>query len=245
MNSRKRANADSTSSNNPSAPCDNDTTAALHARIAELEEFKLHHQRVWGALSADEVALFAKTERALLEQNPGGFLSKLHDALFSRKAVEDAKAKHRAEMDVMLERVRVAEAGLPQMKEELARAQRQLSDQTQLQKQHCRALEERLAIVQQDLQRCDTNWRHTGQQKDALEAQVRALEAEKVANAAETARLIAEVALLRADDKLERIEAEHKAKMCALQVECEARRKADVSAVAASMYEKLKTRGRC
>jgi glycosyltransferase involved in cell wall biosynthesis len=107
------------------------------------------------------------------------------------------------------------------------------------------SLEERLAIVQQDLQRCDTNWRHTGQQKDALEAQVRALEAEKVANAAETARLIAEVALLRADDKLERIEAEHKAKLCALQVECEARRKADVSAVAASMFEKLKTRGRC
>ena len=91
MNSRKRANADSTSSNNPSAPCDNDTTAALHARIAELEAFKLHHQRVWGALSADEVALFAKTERALLEQNPGGFLSKLHDALFSRKAVEDPR----------------------------------------------------------------------------------------------------------------------------------------------------------
>jgi chromosome segregation ATPase len=244
MNSRKRGNADSTS-DDPSAPCDDDTTAALHARIAELEAFKLHHQRVWGALSVDEVALFAKTERALLEQNPGGFLSKLHDALFSRKAVEDAKAKHRAEMDVMLERVRLAEAGLPQMREELAKAQRLLSDQTQLQTQQCRALEERLAIAQQDLQRCDSNWRHTGQQKDALEAQVRALEAEKVANAAETARLTAEVALLRADDKWERLDAEHKAKMCALEAECEARRKADVEAVAASLHEWLKTRGRC
>ena len=231
MDSRKRANADSMSED-------------VLARIKELEAFKLNFQRVWGALSVDEVALFAKTERVMLEQNPDGFLSRLHDALFSRKSIEEAKAKHRAEMDVMAERVRLAEEGLPRMKEELAKAQRVLSEQTQLQAQNCRVLEERLAIVQQDLQRCDSNWRHTGQQKEALEVKVGVLEREKLAAAAEIARLTAEVTMLRADDKWGRLTMKHEAEMRNLEAECEARRKTDLDAMATSLFEQMRARGR-
>ena len=234
MDSRKRANMESTSDD-----------ALSQARIKELEVFKLNFQRVWGALSVEEVALLAKTERVMLEQNPGGYLSKLHDALFSRKSIEDAKAKHRAEMDAMTERVRLAEENVPRMKEELTKAQRLLSDQTQLQAQHSRVLEEKLAIAQQDLQRCESNWRHTGQQKEALEAKVTVLEREKSATDAEVARLKAEVTTLHADDNLKRLTEAHRAEMIRLQAECEARRKADLGAMAASLYEQMRAKGRC
>ena len=215
---------------------------AFEAHIKDLEAFRSNHQKVWGALTADELALFARSERRLLEQNPDGFLSKLHDALFCRKTIEDAAARHRVEMEVMAERVRLAEETLPRMKEELAKMRRVVQDQkqqTQIQSQRSQSLEDQLAVVRQDLQRCDLNWRRTGQQKEALEQRVRVLVEETLALKADSTRLKAELSKFHMHDNWKALRVEFEAKSRKLEVEFNARRQADVDSVAACLYEQL------
>jgi hypothetical protein len=90
------------------------------ARLNVLQAFKTKHEGVWGALTAEEVALFAKCEQTLMEQNPGGLLSKYHDAVFVRSSLEAAQAECRKQTGALLLRAQLAEEEAARTKAELA-----------------------------------------------------------------------------------------------------------------------------
>lgn len=253
MDSRKRAHpmSDETRERLVELEARNDVLserlAAYESHIKDLEAFKANHQKVWGALTAEELVLFAKSERQLLEESPSGFVSKLHDALFCRKSIEDLKSKHRVEMDIMAMRVQLAEEGLPRMQEEVAKLRRLLSDQkhqTEIQNQRANLLEEQLKVVQIELQRCDANWRRTGQQKSALEAKVDQLVQENLVIQSDLTRMTREVTEFRSDAGWSKLAAEYEAKLLTKEAECEARRKEDIDSVTASLFEQLRAKGR-
>ena len=164
--------------------------STCEARLSELQAFKQNHEKAWGALTPDEVVLFAKYERALLAQNPGGFLSKYHDALFCRSAVEAAKA----ETDALLSRAELAEAEASRAASELATAQRLVEELTEQMRIRCESVVVDNALVadsQDGVQRCDVALRLVVEEHHALKLRVRALEEER-ANDPGWARLTAE-----------------------------------------------------
>ena len=66
---------------------------ACETRIRKLEEYRSQHQKVWGALSAEELTIFTNAGKLLLQQDPVAFMEKNHNAIFNRKVIEENKER--------------------------------------------------------------------------------------------------------------------------------------------------------
>jgi hypothetical protein len=223
--------------------------STCETQLGALRAFKESHEKVWGALTADELALFVKCERALMEQNPDGFLCKYHDALFCRDAVEAAKAECRSQTNALLERVQVAEEEASRVKEDLATAHRLLVEQkqqTHIQCERAKVAEEQAEAVQLKWRECNVGWRRVGEENDALGLRVRVLMEENVAMRSASEAMASEVAALRSDPLCMKLTAEYEARLQAREAELVSRHRAEVDCVAASLYEQIRAlkRGR-
>jgi hypothetical protein len=213
------------------------------ARLNVLQAFKTKHEAVWGALTAEEVALFAKCEQTLMEQNPGGLLSKYHDAVFVRSSLEAAQAECRKQTDALLLRAQLAEEEAARIKAELAAAHGLLAEQKRqatLYRGRMHLAEDAAAVAQAKWKEYDKRWCQASLENDALLERVRALAEENAAVQAQCAALAAEVAALHSDGGWERLAADNEAKMQAVEAALMARFQAEAECFAASMCDELK-----
>jgi hypothetical protein len=215
-----------------------------------LQTFKQKHESVWGVLTPEEVALFGKCEQALLEQNPGGFLSKYHDALFCRSSMEAAQAECRVQTDALLLRAQSAEEDASRMNAELAAAHALLAEQrrqTNLHRGRTHLAEEMLTVAQAKWKECDEGWCQVGKENDALLLHVRVLSEEISVIRAQSAALAAEVAAFRSDPEWEHSAADNEERTQAAEAELVTRHRAEAECYAASMCDQIKTLrdGRC
>lgn len=152
---------------------------AHDARLKELTEFRYDYQRAWGVLSADELAMFARTEhRLLMERNPVAFMERVHDAVFNRKIMEENKAQYSKDLERMLKRVEAAESRVPVLENEVAVMKAGLmreKTQTTIQTQRVDALEQELAICRYQLKLVNMQWVESGKQVSMLEQSMASL----------------------------------------------------------------------
>jgi len=213
------------------------------ARLNVLQAFKTKHEAVWGALTAEEVALFAKCEQTLMQQNPGGLLSKYHDAVFVRSSLEAAQAECRKQTDALLLRAQSAEEEAARIKAELAAAHGLLAEQkrqTTLYRGRMHFAEDAVAAAQAKWKEYDMRWCQVSQENDALLERVQVLAKDNAAVQAQSAALAAEVAALRSDGGWERLAADNEAKIQAVEAALVARYQAEAECFAASMCDQLK-----
>jgi chromosome segregation ATPase len=217
--------------------------AVCESQINTLQAFRNNYEKVWGALTADELVLFVKCERELLEKNPDGFLSKYHDALFCRSAVEAAKADCRNQIDALLKRIRSAEEETSRTRADLEIVPRLLSDQKQqmqIQCERAKFAEEQLEVVQTKLKECDEGWRHAGEENDALRLRIRGLMEENADLRSKSDAKASEADSLRTDPGWTKLAAEHEAGLKSMEAELVSRHRIEVDCVAASLYEQIR-----
>ena len=165
---------------------------ACETRVRELEEYKSQHQNVWGALSAEELTIFAKAGKLLLQQDPVAFMEKNHDAIFNRKVIEENKVRYGIEMKSMTLKLETAKARVPALEEEVAVLKRKLLDQkqqTKLQFQRAESLEEELAVAEYQLKMCNMRWMEAGNEVGVLEQSVERLKVENESLKARSTRV--------------------------------------------------------
>lgn len=166
-------------------------------------------------------------------------MARNQDAIFNRGVIEANLAQHRAELEAMRQRVRAVEEGGLQV--ELAVVRRQLEDQRDqavLQTQRARRMEAELDAVRSDLRANNLNWKRTGEEKAALEAQVAALGADVARLERELAAARAEVQALRADAE-GAIRAEYATLLQKAEEEHRKRKMVDVDCVIASLNRQI------
>jgi hypothetical protein len=224
--------------------------STCEARLGVLQAFKQKHESVWGVLTPEEVALFGKCERTLLEQNPGGFLTKYHDALFCRSSMEAAQAECRVQTDALLLRTQSAEEEASRLKAELATTQGLLAEQrqqTRLHRGRTRLAEDMLTVAQAKWKECDEGWCQVGKENDALLQHAQALAEDNSVIRAQSAALAAEVAAFRSDPEWEHSAADNEERTQAAEAELVTRHRAEAECYAASMCDQIKTLrdGRC
>jgi chromosome segregation ATPase len=169
---------------------------ACETRVRELEEFRTRYQNVWGALTADELIMFAHADKELLEHSPARFMERNHDAIFNRKIIEENKERYGVEMDRMSKNLEIAKASVPALEEEVAALKRRLTDQKQqtaIQLQRVESLEQELAVDQYQLKLGEVQWMKAGENIKALERSVERLTAENESMKARVSRVIARV----------------------------------------------------
>ena len=166
---------------------------AYELRIKELEEFKSQHHKVWGALSVEELAIFARADTLLIQQDPVAFMERNHDAIFNRKVIEENKERYCLELARITRNLEIAEAGVPALEEELAALKRRLSDQknqTAIQIQRVDSLEQELAVCQYQLKISNVQWMEAGKRADALESAMAILAVENESMKARLTRVV-------------------------------------------------------
>lgn len=217
---------------------------ACESQMDALRMFKEHHDKVWGALTVDEVVLLSRAERGLLEQNPEGFLVQINDALFGRTAVEKVKTECRGVTESALERVRLAEGETAKTRDELDQAREALSQQRQQTQAHIervKSTEARLAAMHKKWTDCNEGWRRTSEENDALRLRVRVLTEANEAIQTKLAAVSSKSDALRADPEWATLAADYEARLAAMEAEFNARHRAEIDCVAASLYERIKT----
>lgn len=156
--------------------------AMQDARLKELEKFKQDYELAWGALSPEEVAALARTEKKLqLEHNPVEFIKQVHDAVLSRNAIEVIRTKHALEMEKMAQKVSEAAASVPELKAEMASLQSRLmkeQHQATAQAQKVDVLEQELAVCRYQLKMMNMQWLDTGKKLSHAQQMIASLRME-------------------------------------------------------------------
>lgn len=209
----------------------------LEAQIKDLQTFQQRYFKIWGALSPEDLVTFNNAEKQLLSQDPVLFMEKNHDAIFNRRVIEANLAQYRASLEAAEERIKLAEVGAPQ----LATMKRKLEDQkdqTAIQAQKVRRLEDELEAVRYQLKTNDMHWKQTGEEKDALQAQIEQLTSTVIRLESELSDYKSQCSALRADPETF-IRAEYATLLQKAEDEHRKRRMVDVDCVIASLNAQI------
>ena len=144
-----------------------------------LEEFQEKFRMAWGALEPDEVVMFGRMDKELLQNDPSRFMERYHDAIFNRGEMDRKKRAYEMSLSEMQAKMEAAQKGIPQMAEALAAAKDRLDrshDQVAIQMQKVRVLEEELAVVKLELKTTINHWQQTGKEKQQFESKVQRLQ---------------------------------------------------------------------